>query len=74
VNKQSAERPEVAAFIEFYLRNGSAIAKIAKYIPLPESAYQQVIKRFDERRAGTAFGGHSRFGMHIDDVLQLELK
>jgi phosphate transport system substrate-binding protein len=74
VNKQSAERPEVAAFIEFYLRNGSAIAKIAKYIPLPESAYQQVIERFDERRAGTAFGGHSRFGMHIDDVLQLELK
>lgn len=74
VNKKAAERPEVKAFVGFYLKNGKAISEIAKYIALPETSYPLVIERFEKLQTGTAFGGHSKFGMHIDDVLKLELK
>lgn len=74
VNKEAAERPEVKAFITFYLKNGKAIAQIAKYIALPDTSYPQIIERFANLQTGSAFGGHSKFGMHIDDVLKLELQ
>ena len=39
VNKASLERPEVPAFIEFYLRNAPALAAEVGYVALPQADY-----------------------------------
>ncbi|MEX2173030.1 MAG: PstS family phosphate ABC transporter substrate-binding protein [Pirellulaceae bacterium] len=74
VNKKSAQRPEVKAFVEFYLKNGPAISQDVKYIPFPPAIYAQVSERFQKGTLGTAFGGKSPVGMSIADVMQLEPK
>jgi phosphate transport system substrate-binding protein len=39
VNKKSLDRPEVIAFLRFYLERGPSLVKEVHYIPLPESGY-----------------------------------
>ena len=39
VSKQSLERPEVAAFVQFYLENARELVQEVGYVPLPEQAY-----------------------------------
>ena len=39
VNKASLERPEVKAFVEFYLENADALAAEVGYVALPETDY-----------------------------------
>jgi phosphate transport system substrate-binding protein len=74
VNRKSAERPEVKAFIDFYLRNGKLLAEEVSYIPLPDSAYPVLTSRFNRLNVGTGFGGHSKVGHDIDELLKIELK
>lgn len=74
VNKKSADRPELKEFIDFYLRNASKLIKQVKYIPLPERAYRLAGERFAKRITGTMFGGESKVGMKIEDLLKLEEK
>ncbi|MBM3958252.1 MAG: PstS family phosphate ABC transporter substrate-binding protein [SAR202 cluster bacterium] len=40
VNKKSLERPEVKAFVEFYLKEASILAEEVGYVALPASDYQ----------------------------------
>jgi phosphate transport system substrate-binding protein len=70
VNKKSAERPEVEAFVEFYLAQASSLATRLKYVPLPAAAYDMARERFAQRRTGTGFGGKSEFGLPIEDILK----
>lgn len=74
VNKKSAERPEVKEFVEFYLRNAPKLVKEVKYIPLPDRAYQLAQERFTKRIIGTVFGGGTKVGVKIEDLLKLEEK
>ena len=74
VNKKSAEKPEVKEFVEFYLKNASNLVKQVKYIPLPDRAYKLAEERFSRKVLGTLFGGESRIGMRIEDLLKLEEK
>ena len=41
VNKESLERPEVRAFVTFYLENAYELVRQTGYIRLPQSDYQQ---------------------------------
>ena len=41
INKKSLERPEVQAFVEFYLTNGAELAGSVGYIPLSAETYQE---------------------------------
>ena len=41
VSKASLERPEVSAFVEFYMENGSALTAEVGYVPLEAMRYQQ---------------------------------
>ncbi len=43
VNKTSLERPEVRAFIEFYLQNATGLVREVGYVPLPDRDYQQAL-------------------------------
>jgi phosphate transport system substrate-binding protein len=55
VNKKSAERPEVAAFIDFYLTNAPELVGEVGYVKLPESIYSKVASNWTKRRTGTQF-------------------
>ncbi len=74
VNKKSAERPEVKAFVNFYINNAPTLATKVKYIPLPDDAYPKVRQRFEGGQIGTGFGGKSEVGLHIDEILNREPK
>ena len=73
VSKKSAARPEVQAFVKFYLEKAKELAKEVGYVPLPEDAYQLAKARFDARTAGSLFGGKgSQVGVTIVDLLRKE--
>jgi phosphate transport system substrate-binding protein len=74
VNKKSAARPEVKAFVEFYLKGAAEFAAKVKYIPMPEDAYPVVRERFSQLKTGTGFGGAQEIGLSADELLKLELK
>ena len=55
VNKKSAERAEVAAFVDFYLKNAPELVGEVGYVKLPESIYAKVGSNWTKRRTGTQF-------------------
>ena len=44
VSKKSLERPEVAAFVEFYMKHGRSLTREVGYIPLEASAYTNALE------------------------------
>ncbi len=54
VNRKSLDRPEVARFVEFYLKNVAKIAKEVKYVPLTAEELRRTEERFTRRITGTA--------------------
>ena len=45
VNKKSLKRPEVMAFVEFYMVNGRSLVSEVGYVPLQESVYQDALTK-----------------------------
>ncbi len=74
VNRQAAERPEVQAFVEFYLQNAARLVREVKYVPLPKRAYEMALERFRKRITGTVFGGKIQVGLSIEELLEAEAK
>jgi phosphate transport system substrate-binding protein len=73
VNKKAFDRPEVAAFVDFYLSNAKKLAAEVGYVALPDKAYELVKARSDKRTIGTVFvPGKSTVGMTIEQLLQSE--
>ena len=44
VNKESLERPEVKAFVEFYMEQGEELTREVGYVPVAASAYMDNLK------------------------------
>lgn len=73
VSVQSAEKEEVAKFVEFYLAHAAELVKEVGYIPLPDSVYQAALERFKKRVKGSVFGGKgATIGVKIEDLLRRE--
>jgi len=72
INATSAQKPEVKAFIEFFLDNALKLVKEAKYVPLTADSYQLGLNNFRQGKLGTAFGGKSEVGIKIQDLLKRE--
>lgn len=73
INKNSADRPEVKRFIEFYMKEGAKLSKEVGYIALPDKAYELALRRFEKRITGSVFSGHgSQVGVKIEDLLKKE--
>ncbi|MDI3531228.1 MAG: phosphate transport system substrate-binding protein [Candidatus Atribacteria bacterium] len=73
VNKASADREEVQKFVHFYLENAKWLVEEIGYVALPDSAYELALKRFEERKTGTVFGGQgAKIGVSIEELLQME--
>ena len=74
VKAKSLEKPEVKEFVEFYMKNGAALTKEVKYVPLPASAYTGNIEHMNKKKLGTVFGGHNEIGITIEDLMKREAK
>lgn len=74
VNKKSAEKPEIKAFVEFYLKNAANLVKQVKYVSLPAKAYTLGLEHFQKGKVGTVFGGEAEVGVKIEDLLRREAK
>lgn len=72
VNRKAADRPEVEAFIRFYLTEGPALARQVGYIPLPDEVYRLALERFTARRVGSVFKGKPAVEVRLEDLLRLE--
>ncbi|EFO80471.1 phosphate binding protein [Oscillochloris trichoides DG-6] len=72
VNAAALDRPEVTAFLDFYLTNGPALVQDARYIPLPDTIYPLLKARLAQRSTGSLFQDVNRIGVSIEEILQLE--
>jgi phosphate transport system substrate-binding protein len=73
VNKKALDRPEIADFVNFYLTAGRDLVTEVGYIPLPDTAYELVLKRAEARTVGSVFGGKgSQVGVSIESLLAAE--
>lgn len=70
VNKAATERPEVDAFVDYYVAKVGPLADEVGYIALPETAAKLVVKRYDDRVTGSLFEGHgSKVGATVEKLL-----
>jgi phosphate transport system substrate-binding protein len=74
VSDKAARRPEVRKLIEFYLKEGPALAEQVGFVSLPEHAAAQSLKHFNDGRLGTVFGGVPEVGVTIEELLKREAK
>ncbi len=65
----AAFKPEVKAFINFYLDNAPELVKEVKYVPLPPEDYAAVKAHFKANKPGTGFGGKNEVGIKVGDLL-----
>jgi phosphate transport system substrate-binding protein len=70
VSRKAADRPEVQSFVKFYLTEGPSLVKEVGYIGLPDQAYELALRRFEQRRTGSLFGGKgAQVGVKIEELL-----
>ena len=65
----AAFRPEVKAFVNYYLANAPKLVKEVKYVPLPADDYTAVTAHFKSMKPGTGFGGNAEVGIKIKDLI-----
>jgi phosphate transport system substrate-binding protein len=68
------ENEDVRSYVEFVLTPENAVELVAEvgYVPLPEQAFELAQKKVEAGRTGTFFGGGSKIGVKIEDLLQVE--
>jgi len=73
VAKSALARPEVSGFLDFYLSKAPSLVKEARYIPLPEKAYELALKRLKAGTSGSLFAGKgSEVGVTVEALLARE--
>ncbi len=74
VRNDRLDRPEVEAFVTFYLDNAADLVQAARYIPLPPRVYELVEQRVAKRTTGSVFSEGIQVGVSIETLLMLEDK
>ena len=69
VNSKSLDRPELAGFLEYYLKNDEAIIESVGGIPLSPRTYELVRQRYQRRVAGTLFADRALLNRNLELVL-----
>ncbi|MCC7478682.1 PstS family phosphate ABC transporter substrate-binding protein [bacterium] len=72
VSDKAAERPELEAFVTYYLDHAGHRSAEVGYIPLPDSAYALIRERWTSRTLGSVFVGRETTGMTIEQILAAE--
>jgi phosphate transport system substrate-binding protein len=55
IRKDAAERPEVKAFVDFYMKNAATLAAEVGYVKFPDRVYPVVTTRWESRKVGTMY-------------------
>jgi len=72
VDKAKIEaRPELAAFIQFFLDNAASLSEEVGYIPLPAAVHKLTVERFKGRIAGTVYEG-AKQDASVEDLMKLK--
>jgi phosphate transport system substrate-binding protein len=74
VNEKSLAKAEVKEFVQYYMSNGSKLAREVKYVPLPDNAYKIGWDHVTKMKLGTVFGGVAEVGITIEELLKREAK
>jgi phosphate transport system substrate-binding protein len=72
VTETAAQRPEVRAFIDYFMKQGGALTQEVGFVPLPMSAATQTLEHFRRGRVGTVFGGVPEVGVTIEELMKRE--
>lgn len=72
VRKDSMDRPEMQAFLDFYLQSAPELSRSVGYIAMPDRVYTLVKDRLDRRVTGSAYEGISQVGITVEDILARE--
>lgn len=73
VNTQSASRPEVEAFVKFYLDNATTLVSEVGYVPLPNAIYELARHRYETRTTGSVYANKgAQVGVTLESLLQAE--
>lgn len=71
VNAKSAQdKPEVKAFVEFYLKNAKNLVPSVGYVPLPDEGYHLSKIQFARGEIGTVFQGVPQPNVTIAELLR----
>jgi phosphate transport system substrate-binding protein len=69
VSTEAAKRPEVDAFVNFYLENAGTLAAEVGYVALPDPVVELASARYAERVAGSVFNREESKGKTLEEVL-----
>lgn len=68
VSTKHMERPEVKAFVEFYLDNAPELVPAVGYVPLPDSVYQAAKDRFAAQTIGTVYAAEGAGSKSLEQL------
>jgi phosphate transport system substrate-binding protein len=68
------KRPEVDAFVDYYLTNSVKLSAEVGYIALPAKAIELAQTRYKARKTGSLFSGGSKVGVTVEQLLAAEAK
>ncbi len=74
VRKDSVKRPEVNDFIEFYLKEGPALAREVGYISLPSDIMSIVTEKYKKEIVKSIYAGKPSVGKSLTYLLKSSLK
>jgi phosphate transport system substrate-binding protein len=69
IEKKASARPEVNAFVKFYLTEGRALVKETGYVPMPDELYEAALKRFEEGKTGTMYEAKDAKKKSLKDLM-----
>ena len=69
VKKSDAARPEIQAFVDFYIENAGYLATDVGYVKLPDRLYSQVQQRWRNQETGTLYSNPPP-GATLEQLLQ----
>lgn len=68
VTKKAAARPEVKAFVDYYLTSGKSIVSQVGYVPLPDGVHEAAKKRWDAGTTGTLFADKASHSKPLEAI------
>ncbi|MBN2081022.1 PstS family phosphate ABC transporter substrate-binding protein [bacterium] len=70
ISTKAKDRPEVAAFVHFYLENAEWLVPEVGYVELPPAVYELGLKHFDDGVTGSMFhGGGATVGVSLQELM-----
>jgi phosphate transport system substrate-binding protein len=73
ISTKALDRPEIKAFVDYYLKEGPALIDQVGFIQLGDRGYELVRARFAKRPTGSLFAqGGSQVGLTIEELLAKE--